>query len=119
MSERQRPKRFQIHLSTAIVLMIAAGIVLWANTGGRASPNIKGYSGGGWLEQRYGWPSEAARTYLPVEGGEWSIETSDTVWRIQGVAIDLAVALVILFAVGFVCERLIRRRAAQKQGGGS
>ena len=35
MREPPRRKRFQIHLSTAVVMMIAAGGLIWANVRGR------------------------------------------------------------------------------------
>jgi len=112
--------RFQIHLSTAIVLMFVAGALIWANV--RASstpvyvefpykicPNPDGF--GGWIEEirvrkiqsnQFGWP-------LPTVKG-----TLEQYWNRTNIAMNVLVALTILFAVWFVLEWLIRRRAARK-----
>jgi|SRR5579862_2975580 len=108
-----RRARFQIHLSTAIVLMFVAGGLIWANVNGRRI-----LIGGPFIgtEQNYGWPcliTEPFTRYITERrDGTWDESLPDISY--SGVAVDLAVSVAILFAVWFTCEWLIRRRAARK-----
>ena len=127
-------KRFQMHLSTAVVLMIVAGCLVWANVQKRTpydqslveylkgfviedaplemfanpakSPNPFNY----W-DEGYGWPKVAY--YLPAFLS-WNM---DYVPKSQPYQIsysvmflDIAIAILILFGVWFVCEWWIARR---------
>jgi len=124
MPERARRKRFQIHLSTAIVMMVAAGILLWANLGRPqdivpiAEPRAR-YSGDSTtvclVSQAYGWPDVVKRYYvrtLNYKGSEpaW---VGSREWRLDwwNLAEDVLIAVIILTIVWYLCERLIRRRA--------
>jgi|SRR5579862_60054 len=107
-----RRGRFQIHLSTAVVLMFVAGGIIWANV--RLS--IYGI---------YGWPWAAIWSDVPIWKRKPAITvatgvpfpsdmTFKNVYDARAISVDVAVALAILFAVWFLCEWLIRRRAARK-----
>ena len=89
-------KRFQIHLSTAIVMMFVAGGLIWANVGG---PHT--VANGALFT--WGWPLVTYEEYTPDFGD-----------RLTSAALNLLPCLAFLFAVYFLCEYLIRRRAAQK-----
>ena len=121
MPEPPRRARFQIHLSTAIVLMFVAGGLIWANVRECVEtrnvydslgvhPAIKFYS--------HGWPLPITYT---VEG--------ERRWRINhyvrsygrfhlelyvAIPVDLLTAIGISYSTWFLCEWLIRRRAARK-----
>jgi hypothetical protein len=116
-----RRKRFQIHLSTAIVLMFAAGGLLWANIAGTESivqadrwdrPADVYYH-----LRTCGWPLQATYivkyTYGPnagiFSGGRYSDAIPPTTVFVNG-----AVGLTILFSVWFLCERLIHRAAGKE-----
>ena len=119
MSEQKRQKRFQIHLSTALVLMIAAGGLVWANLKlftrtmpGGPGTGLNPKTGLAQPFKIYGWPLNGIAMYPRT------FDARDWIGFIISILINLAAALVILFAVWFVCEWWIRWRAALKQGGG-
>ena len=125
----RRRARFQIHLSTAIVLMFVAGGLIWANinhrkpvaiisnydfSGGVSDPIISNQFAIGWpltfeKSEFSGWykGNDALRSgvNLPLGG-----------LHISGIPLfaDLVVALAILFATWYICEWLIRRRSSRK-----
>jgi hypothetical protein len=110
MAKPSRKPRFQIHLSTAIALMFTAGALIWANTREYmwSGQNVSYYC--------HGWP-------LPAVIAQWTFidawQNSDAVpifWYVPEIALDLAVALLILSTVYFACEWQIRRRASRKEG---
>jgi hypothetical protein len=110
---------FQIHLSTALILSLEAGVIMWANFTARAT---KIWSGNPRmpddtvLRVEYGWPvkvSESA-TYTPCgppNAGEYvygRVEAWVPTQRRNGaleVIVDLAVALFILRFTFCYCER--------------
>ncbi len=108
------PKRrfWQIHLSTALILMLTASALLWANLiphtyDGKPDPD---YISG----KIYGWPVDAAwRITLYLDWGRPDPDPfrlhlqRDT---FEGVAIDAAVAILILAALTVTCEWRIRRQ---------
>ena len=120
MTDKPRRAWFQLHLSTAIVMMFVAGGLLWANLivtrieePGKKDWYRNGPPKYGWLEY-YGWPKPAF-TRFPIWVGS-------AVWRESGVnetfvwqyaAIDVATAAAVLFATLFACEWLVRRREAR------
>ena len=95
------PRRwFQIHLSTAVVLMLATGILIGLSLcgGSRYTPDIftRGYEP--WSGQ-YGWPI-----------GFSSLEPPDHI----SFLIDLFVNITLILLIGYACEFRIRRREARK-----
>jgi hypothetical protein len=106
-----RRARFQVHLSTAIVLMFVSGALMWANTNPRIT--LRFYPGMSVCSHYdYGWPFEAfgidawpqsytnnnhSNSYFENEGGYVQLK-------------DISVALIVLSLVWYACEWLIRRR---------
>ena len=98
MPEPPRRKRFQIHLSTAIVMMFVAGALIWANTRNQVDDaNFK--------EFVVGWPNHAVIKIVQNEN-------AGIYYR--NIIIDLWIAFTILYFSYRFCEWLIRRRAARK-----
>jgi hypothetical protein len=112
---------FQIHLSTAVVLMIAAGGIIWAHMTEQLGPDFMEASDGEkfYTDGHFGWPFMAhfSDHHRPLiigrygPGDEGFINYSKTYYSMA--ALDLAVALLILFALWVVCEWWIRPRAAR------
>src|SRR5436190_7171665 len=101
MSEPLPRKRFQIHLSTAIVLMLVAGGILWANLRARDALYISG------VWHIYGWPLDAAATAdLDPAFRNMGVGSGFSYAR---VALDFCIALVILLAIWLLSEWLIHR----------
>src|SRR5215212_8689898 len=106
MMEPARRKRFQIHLSTAVVMMVVAATLMWLNTTTRKVDDIFAFN-----RDYYGWPRGA------VLAGHWNSPGTpgyvDTVQvqylYLPSIAIDLAVAIAILAGTYFTSEWLIRR----------
>src|SRR6188768_2482923 len=100
MPETPRRKRLQIHLSTAVVMMIAAGVLIWANVreGKRVPPDVAPQWKYG-KETVYGWPIVAAN------GGDSDVPPrfyhKFFSWKL---AANAFVAVSILVVVWFVCE---------------
>lgn len=111
------PRRnwLQIHLSTAIILMFAAGGILWANT--RAQVRYKNAEFA-YAINSYGWPREAltyfSDTVIESNGGLEIVRTPYRKWRFWNTAEDALFAFAILLSVGVACEVWIRRRAGRK-----
>lgn len=99
---------FQLHLSTCVVLMVVAGVLVWANVTNRVNaPYEKVGDGGG-----YGWPyccylswyqyehPQTREIFLAAEGED------RPVWEIghRECAANLGVALAILALTALVCE---------------
>lgn len=113
------PKRrpwFQLHLSTCMVLMVESAALTGLNVVETKLPNE--WSGG-----TYGWPS-VAYSRIATENflgfgeilGEPSFEEMMYAkqWIGSGVALNLAVALLILAASAQVSESFIRRRERKR-----
>ena len=111
LNQKRKCSRFRIHLSSAILLVLVAGGILWLNCrygfqeeGG--IPGIAGYSPEGPhpfsdLFVRFGWPQVF---YEEVLYGP----TLD----ISALGVDLLVGLSLLANVAIACEWIIRRRVA-------
>jgi len=97
-------------LSTAVLMMITAGVLIWANAGKQRE--TVGPGGTPWFFQAYGWPKEVGWTLTIMDEPIKKMRSMPIEWG-NG-AIDLAVTLSILSAVWFLCEWWIRRRAARK-----
>src|SRR5262245_56400069 len=109
----------QIHLSTAILLMIAAGSLLRANT---LPVTINRTSDGDLVARGYGWPlaytssvdsafgsSIKLVTRLKNEAADPGLESKIFIFTI-----DAVVAMAILFVLAWLAEFVIRRREARK-----
>jgi hypothetical protein len=129
------PKRrfWQIHLSTAVVLMFVAGGFMWLNS----RPDVSIEEGEGSIVYslirvyRYGCP---ATMYISVEDtnaagymtkdnkfevfiGDLTPSTNQRGWHLwiwSGLSIDALVAIATLFGGVIVVENRIRRREARK-----
>jgi hypothetical protein len=115
---------FQIHLSTAVVLMLAAGILLWANIGRSREyivdydftrtpplPILNSYVS-------YGWPVSAElgppSILFVVDGSgiNLPIELPRTNYARAWLNVPIALALLMLMCVA--CEHIVGRREAPK-----
>ena len=139
MTEPPRRKRFQIHLSTALIMMFGAGGIIWANvvthrvgdaslgkvtfntpaimTGpdGKDIVNVTAIPQTGATNR--GWPATLISkkwTVFEIKGGTKEEIAHNQRYHAQGIAINLATMLGILIAICLLCEWLIRRRAARK-----
>jgi hypothetical protein len=103
---------FQYHLSTALVLMLVVGGLMWANMGnqgtdwGRAEDldtrDIPHYA-----KHEYGWPLEFySRCAMYLR------DSSDVVvqWNKANLALDVLVAIALVYAVALLLEWRIRRK---------
>ena len=95
-------RRFQIHLSTAIVMMFVVGVLTWINTHARMPYKCCVYA--------YGWPFTAIELNEPGQYDTWLHNLFYT-----NMGIDLAVVIVVIVSVWYIFESLIRRRAAKKE----
>lgn len=137
MSDPPRRARFQIHLSTALVMMVVAGGVLGVNLVPRVTPRSLPERDLLWFrimmkeeneeqspddslkfeDVTWGWPLGAYCLWrvrvLPTHS---YYKTTDTFawWNTWHVAADAGVALAIVLGVGVVFEWLVRRRAARQ-----
>ena len=97
-----RRGRFRIHLSTALILALAAGILIYVNAIPRTGKPWASFKYGGEFypgARDYGWPADALTQDSPTP-------FLVPVW--SGIALDAAVALAILSAVAVVCEAWVR-----------
>lgn len=91
--------RLRMHLSTAVVLMFVAGCLIWANVQNRTA---------------YGWPKVAYD--LPddfFDPPNFRRKVLEYETNFYMALLDVAVAMLILSSVWFVCEWLIARRAVK------
>jgi hypothetical protein len=111
-----RRKRFQIHLSTAVVMMLVAAVLVWANMTERYlhNPPTNLFQSKFVL---YGWPLDAVAKFQGDMKGpileELDSESSDLLRgrpmiAILNVLIDAAVGFSIILAAWWVAERIIR-----------
>jgi hypothetical protein len=108
-------KKFQIHLSTVIVLTLLAGLFIGLNITQRKM--FADDSGDRWL-QYYGWPSPFCYgdSIELVNGEEFVVMTMDSKAKLlwitrdwRGLAIDLAIAAAILSGTAVMSEKFFRR----------
>lgn len=98
-----REQRLKFHLSTAVVLSVAAGLLMWLNTQEKKIGLVT-LSNGEALERVYGWPC-AGFERRPL------ITTDASTYLVNPLLIiNVGLALLILFAVGGACEWWIRRK---------
>jgi len=116
MSDDAHRKRswFQIHLSTAVVLMVVAGVLLWANVVDVSFDNVRVFrpyehvEGIGWPLPLYTDPAGDVYWSGPPEYYEQIMLRN---WEYSNILINLFTALAILTAVAVGCEGWVRRRA--------
>ena len=129
MTEPPPRKPFQIHLSTAIVMMFVAGGLIWANLFNktRCGPIRLYYNGGytdyssvlpdkTWTYPTYGFPFGAIvhDTYKNPYFKDAPITVLWSEVNYLNIFLDIGFALLILFTVWFLLEWLICRHAARK-----
>jgi WD40 repeat protein len=103
---RQR-RFFQIHLSTAVVLMFVAGVLVWANAVQRSAFWTYGF---GWPIPFWGRPARSCTLYSTMS----SYPQPETVssLHLSAFMIDVSAALLIVCAVGGIWEFVIRHAPA-------
>ena len=108
---RDKPHRFwQIHLSTAILLALSAGGLLFLNLRQGGLDDVDRMFNG----TPYGWPSVAATEYWVPDMRRWNPRQEyphPLEWNAGGLIINAAVAVAVIGSVAFVAEYLIRRRS--------
>lgn len=101
---------FQIHLSTAIALMLSASVLLWANLHERSKFTE---AGARHATKYFGWPYDAVwqrEIYIP-----WSSRSVEPdPYRLQlfwnGAAADVGITVAVLAAVVVGCEWMFGER---------
>jgi hypothetical protein len=109
-------KWFQLHLSTAIVLMFVAGVFIGANV--LSKPLWAVNKNEGQRQHMRGWP---CAVYSSISdnlhdndngnqgGGVSGYYESDPHWRISGIAFNGTILVAVVLSVATVCESLHRR----------
>lgn len=98
---------FQLHLSTCVVLMLAAGFLVWANVRERFNVDLN-------LER--GWPLTCHRQIMVhfYSGPEENLPDFDkwpfVQYLVGPLFMDFGVGITILAAIAAFCEWFIRRR---------
>lgn len=118
MTEQPRKRKFQVHLSTALVLMFVAGALLGANLLPRIVKNQRRATFFNWYEgptcfiegRSYGWPLAAVLYY---EAGPAVINPVDV--SRSRIAFDAVFALIVVASILFACEQWIGRRDARRR----
>lgn len=119
MSDETKPARkrrlFQVHLSTAIILMFAAGGIYWFEF--YATTQRIGV-----LRIQKGWPisfwDAGEESYSVDDGHRTSYRVrplQGSGWQLNGVVIDLFCMVMFLTVITFACEWWIRRREMRKK----
>jgi hypothetical protein len=96
---------FQIHLSTAMVMMFVTGGLIWANLCGGQHALLTRFTDH--MAKPYGWPATAYYLWIGNSPESWKV-------RGDGILIDALFAGVALLTVFFGCEYFIRRREVRK-----
>jgi hypothetical protein len=136
------PLHFQVHLSTALVLMFVSGGMIWANVRdqrvlrfGKILDNriiescepecseaefLRNADGKMWTIMRWhghGWPCCVQSTFsyntITKDGKEDGFAPGTT-WTVKGFVVNGISSMALLVTTWFLCEWLIRRRVARK-----
>jgi len=99
--------RVRIHLSTAIILMLVAGLLLWLNF--RQGFEIEVIGGGTWSHETYGFPLSIWHGEVVNRG--WRYPMAKFNWA--RLVLDMAFALATLLIVGVFIEYFFGRRSAK------
>jgi hypothetical protein len=103
--------RFQIHLSTAIVVMFVAGELLWLNI--RKLPDVYPLTES-FHYRIHGWPFVTNYWLLTLDSEEATLQPPNGYWDWPHLVVNFFCALIILALVAFVCEWWIRHRHVRK-----
>jgi hypothetical protein len=117
---------FQIHLSTAIVLMLAAAVLSWLNI--HPEESVKVSEQGERLEiVDHGWPfnfsrkvyfraaaSEGGFLFVPHPYIDYVDDMPFPGFKTEMLFLNVFLAVFILLLIAFACEFRIRRREARK-----
>jgi len=113
MPAQHKRRLWQLHLSTAVMLMFVAGGLLWMNMRHYDVPF-----------QNNGWPCAMYFKYIALDSEEATIQVGAQMlgkwptwygpWHIRGAVINISVALAALVFVAMSFEYLIRRREVRK-----
>ena len=115
-------RRFQIHLSTAIVLMVTAGGFMWANTFIWLKITESIYNKNNVIDKTVehwirGFPLPTLYSDADVALFEGLSQTAHIIGpfdRRIAIPINVCFAIATLWFIWFILESLIRRRAARK-----
>ena len=142
MTEPPRHKRFQIHLSTAMLLMLAVGGLMLANMRGRFERpieqiikdriekrgsfyvnadefmHVSDAVSTGYKNCNYGWPFDALSTYQFISvfknGDITKHPGALRIYHIESAMLDALIVILTLYFTFKYSEWLIRHRAAEK-----
>ena len=99
--------RFQLHLSTCVVLMFIAAGLAWANLHAYEFWKVELSTGAGEVQSlARGWP---AQHWVCLENDHANGE-----YIVLGIALNAAIALAFLAATAFTCEVFPRRRERKR-----
>ena len=110
MTDKPRRPWFQLHLSTAIVMMFVAAGLIWANT----SRSVH-FSDPEFYVEKFGWPNAMCRriSYVDIDSnGNESRKLSDWEWEWKGnhpVYWNALSAVFVMIGSSLAVEWLIRR----------
>jgi hypothetical protein len=116
MPEPPRRARFQIHLSTAIVMMFVAGGLIHLNIKGKRGEFMLFH--GQWncyatSTHVYGWPFTTHNTTQENMDSGWNVLLTPGPWLF--LCLDVLTVMIVLYTTWFLCESLIRGPAARKE----
>jgi hypothetical protein len=117
-----RRKRFQFHLSTAVVLMLTAEGWILANLHDRFIENLNVIHTGKmkckYEQHAAGWPfpvrKRVYRVMVTSEGRVVQSSVMSETWAYYAIPLDAIATIILLLPIWFLCEWLVRRRAARK-----
>jgi hypothetical protein len=111
-SSRPKLRWFQLHRLTILVLILMAAVLLWANRRRKYQAETDGKI---IAVEQHGWPWSAGLSVFVLEDAN-----SDNLnlsgyasFSYEKMGRNVAVALISLFAVGFICEWMIGRKLAK------
>ena len=120
MNGPKKRRWFQIHLSTAVVLMITSGVLLWANL--TTEPEVEMWSVSrnmtNWhtIIRGRGWPIRRARIFPSNKFPKDVLRRfKQNEWEFDAIALNGLIALTILAALGVTLEWMIRRRERARE----
>ena len=108
-------RRFQVHLSTAVLLMLGSGMFMWVNYWERRTK---------WLEARWGEPVREYWIDVRVRGWPAPLiavyddgSSADLAPFWFRVTVNSACLLLVLLPLGFASEWIIRKKALKDDSG--